>query len=91
MPAGKKRIIWLELKGADHGESLLVNVDQIAALEEGPDGVTAYCGGFQFLIPWEQQMAVWALIESNPDYDQILPLKGLQLSVLIERGLIPDR
>ncbi len=89
-PAGR-RGFWLELKGKSEGESFLVDVAQIAAFEEIQGGYRIYCGGATREITRDQKELIWELIQGDPEFNQILELKGLSWEVLEERGLLADQ
>lgn len=74
----KPQGIWLEVKGDDEGESLLVNVAAIGAIEEVQGGYNVHIGSLVFKVTREQESLLWELIRKRTDFDQILRLKKLE-------------
>ena len=77
MDKNKPKGIWLEVKGDDEGESLLVNVAAIGAIEEVQGGYNIHVGSLVFKVTRDQEVLIWELIQKRTDFDQILRLARL--------------
>ena len=77
MDKNKPKGIWLEVKGHDEGESLLVNVAAIGAIEEVQGGYNIHAGSLVFKVTRNRETLIWELIQKRTDFDQILQLAKL--------------